>query len=209
VKTYFLVAGPNGAGKSTYGLQIIKKYFLENAEDIIYFYGDKERAHLFKLNPQLAKYKGDLDTEIANKFDSVIDYAISNSQNFAHEVNLSSPNVIYDLVYKNKLERIGYKTVLLFFDTLTQEGSENRVKLRVLEKGHNISPQTLKDNFIRSAQNFEKAFDKFDESYIFINEWGNNDNYPFILFSNKDNTPYVNQNKITSEIKNRFPNIFM
>ena len=112
-------------------------------------------------------------------------------------------------LYKNKFERIGYKTILIFFDTLTHEGSINRVKLRVIEKGHNINPQTLKDNFIRSAKNFEKAFNKFNESYLFINEWENNDNYPFILFSNKNNIPYLNQGKMTAEIKNRFPNIFV
>lgn len=176
MKTLFVIAGPNGTGKSTFGKELVHSIDGQT----IYFDGDKSTLK-FKLKyPEYLE--GDIKDMLEIEYLKQRDNAILYEKRFAYETNFSDSWLARDLADMKKFKSKDYKVILLFYDTIDLETSLNRVKLRVLSGGHNVSINTIKYNFHNSFKNFIKAYNQFDESFLFVNSWTNNLNIPYCIF---------------------------
>ena len=195
MKTLFVIAGPNGAGKSTFGKELVRII----DKQTVYFDGDKSTSKLKLKYPEYLE--GDIQDMLEIEFLNLRDYAIFNGKSFAYETNFSDSWLARDLADMKKFKSKDYKVILLFYDTIDLETSLNRVKLRVLSGGHNVSINTIKYNFHNSFKNFIKAYSQFDESFLFLNSWANNLNIPYCIFQYRSgfcciDFEYIKNNKL-------------
>ena len=93
--------------------------------------------------------------------------------NFAFETTLSTKS------YRNKIveaKEKGYRVTLLFFWLRSVALAKERVKIRVLEGGHNIEPQIIERRYVRGIKNvFNIYLPLVDGALIFDNSEGNYD----------------------------------
>ncbi len=79
-----------------------------------------------------------------------IDELLREHKSFGFETTLSTRS------YKNKIlkaKKDGYTTTLLFFWLRNIDLAIERVRIRVLEGGHNIEPNTIRRRYFRGIQN--------------------------------------------------------
>lgn len=89
------------------------------------------------------------------------------NENFAFETTLATKS------YKSKINEArekGYRVVLLFFWLQNIELAKERVKIRVLEGGHNIEAEVIERRYIRGIKNlFDIYLPIVDGAFIFDN----------------------------------------
>ena len=99
-----------------------------------------------------------------------IDELLKENESFAFETTLSTRS------YKNKIKTArekGYTITLLFFWLQNVELAKERVKIRVLEGGHNIEPEVIERRYLNGIKNlFEIYFPIVDGLLIFDNSEG-------------------------------------
>ena len=102
-----------------------------------------------------------------------IDELLENEVNFAFETTLSTKS------YRNKIleaQTKGYNVTLLFFWLQNIELAKERVKIRVLEGGHNIVENVIERRYLSGIKNlFEIYLPIVDEALIFDNSEGKHD----------------------------------
>lgn len=159
-KNLYIIAGCNGAGKTTASFTILPEII-----DCKEFVNADEIAR--GLSPfQPEKVAIDAGRIMLNRINELI----NENQNFAFETTLSTKS------YKNKILKAkekGFTITLLFFWLQNVELAKERVRIRVLEGGHNIDNQTIERRYIKGIENlFDIYINIVDGALIFDNSEG-------------------------------------
>lgn len=151
----YIIAGANGSGKSTLSNELLSDKNLEflNADEIA--------KEICPQNIESVRVKaGKIVLEKLNKL-------LNNRRSFAIETTLAGKNHIKTI---HKAKELGYKTVLIYSYLDNPDFCENRIKIRVLNGGHNIPKEDIIRRFYRSKENFWNLYkDIVDEWNIFYN----------------------------------------
>jgi predicted ABC-type ATPase len=145
------IAGSNGAGKSTFfnahlasaGLRFV------NADDL---------ARELKLGPYEA-------ADLASKLREEL---IDQGESFVFETVLSDP-VGEKVALLKKTAAHGYTVVMVFIGIDDARTSEQRVSMRVMQGGHDIPTDKLKERFPRTIQNLARAIRELPHVLVFDN----------------------------------------
>lgn len=144
-KKLYIIAGCNGAGKTTASFTILPE-ILDCKE---FVNADEIAKGLSPFQPEKVSFEsGRIMLHRINEL-------LQENQNFAFETTLATKS------YKNKIieaQQKGYTVTLLFFWLQTIELAKERVKIRVLEGGHNIEPQIIERRYIRGIDNLFKIY---------------------------------------------------
>lgn len=151
----YIIAGANGSGKSTLASELLPSENLEflNADEVA-----KEICpeHIESVKIQAGKIVLQKLDELLNKKNS-----------FAIETTLAGKNHIKTI---NKAKELGYNVVLIYSYLDNSLMCENRIKIRVLNGGHDIPKEDIIRRFYRSKENFWNLYkDIVDEWNLFYN----------------------------------------
>lgn len=117
--------------------------------------------------------------------------------NFAFETTLSTRTFVN---YIEEAKTLGFETTLLFFWLNSDELAIERVKVRVMEGGHNIPTNTIVRRYHRGLSNFFQLYKGIVDNWMFINNSGST--YQQIAQGGKDSEEIFqseNWNKIKQE----------
>ncbi len=159
-KNLYVVAGCNGAGKTTASFtilpEIIKCKEFVNADEIA--------KGLSPFHPENVAFES--GRIMLNRINELL----KENKTFAFETTLSSRS------YKNKIieaKAKGYTVTLLFFWLQSVELAKARVRIRVSEGGHNISPDVIERRYFRGIKNlFDLYLPIVDGALVFDNSHG-------------------------------------
>jgi predicted ABC-type ATPase len=136
----YIIAGPNGAGKTTFAL----KFLPQTAGCERFVNADEIAKGLSPLNPHAALIQA---TRI---FLDTIEQAIEARESFAFETTLSGKT------YLNRIRQwrhLGWEVILIYLYVRSPQLSEDRVKERVQQGGHDIPREDINRRFPRSLAN--------------------------------------------------------
>lgn len=145
------IAGSNGAGKSTFfhshlapaGLRFV------NADDL---------ARELSLDPYAA-------ADLAGK---IREELINQGESFVFETVLSDPAGEKVAILKDAAAR-GYTVVMVFIGVDSARTSEQRVSMRVMQGGHDIPTDKLKERYPRTIENLARAMRDLPHVLVFDN----------------------------------------
>ena len=154
-KILYIIAGANGSGKSTLASELLPAKTLEflNADEVA-----KEICpeHIESVKIQAGKI-------VLEKLDKLL----NNKKSFAIETTLAGKNHIKTI---QKAKDLGYKIVLIYSYLDNPDFCKNRIKVRVLNGGHDIPHDDIVRRFYRSKENFWNIYkDLIDEWNLFYN----------------------------------------
>ena len=154
-KILYIIAGANGSGKSTLASELLPSENLEflNADEVA-----KEICpeHIESVKIQAGKI-------VLKKLDNLLD----SGKSFAMETTLSGKNHIKTI---KKAKDLRYKVCLIYSYLDNPDFCENRIKVRVLNGGHDIPHDDIVRRFYRSKENFWNIYkDLVDEWNLFYN----------------------------------------
>ncbi len=156
-KKLYIIAGCNGAGKTTASFTILPE-ILDCQE---FVNADEIAKGLSPFQPEKVSF------EAGRIMLNRINELLSKNENFAFETTLSTK------IYKSKINEAknkGYRVTLLFFWLQNIELAKERVKVRVLEGGHNIQAEIIERRYIRGIKNlFDIYLPIVDGAFIFDN----------------------------------------
>lgn len=159
-KNLYIVAGCNGAGKTTASFTILPE-IIECKE---FVNADEIAKGLSPFQPEKVAF------ESGRIMLKRITELLFDNQSFAFETTLSTKS------YKSKIleaKEKGYTVTLLFFWLQNVELAKARVKMRVLEGGHNIEPEIIERRYFRGIKNLFKIYIPIvDGAIIFDNSNG-------------------------------------
>jgi predicted ABC-type ATPase len=145
------IAGPNGAGKSTFF-----RSFLED-------------SGLTFVNADVLAVEHGLDAyNAASLADSIRREMVALRQSFVMETVFSDP-AGDKVAFLRQAAEIGYSVVLFFIGITGPEISEERVALRVMQGGHDVSTDKLNQRYPRILKNLEAAILALPHIFIFDN----------------------------------------
>lgn len=154
-KILYIIAGANGSGKSTLASELLP------AEQLEYLNADDIAKEICPNNIESVKIKAG---KIVLEKLSVL---LNKQKSFAIETTLSGK--IHLKIIK-KAKELGYKIILIYSYLPSPLMCENRIKIRVLNGGHNIPKEDIVRRFYRSKQNFISIYKNIvDEWNIFYN----------------------------------------
>lgn len=148
-----IIAGPNGAGKSTMSQSLLLE------RNITAFDFDKEFDSIWKqFDYDDAILEGAWNST-SNKFLQLKEEALLKKQNFAYETNFHTQDVIKTV---EEFKRNGFTIELIFLALPNVEMAIERVKDRVLKKGHGVSIETITERFKSGLEILDRNFQSFD-----------------------------------------------
>ncbi|MCZ2101973.1 MAG: zeta toxin family protein [Chitinophagales bacterium] len=156
----YIIAGCNGAGKTTASFTILPE-ILDCRE---FVNADEIAKGLSPFQPEKVAFEaGRLMLQRINEL-------LHENKNFAFETTLSTRS------YKHKVAEAkakGYDVTLLFFWLQNVELAKERVRIRVLEGGHDIPPDVIERRYIKGIKNlFDIYLPIVDQALIFDNSEG-------------------------------------
>lgn len=159
-KNLYIIAGCNGAGKTTASYTILPEIIdckeFVNADEIA--------KGLSPFQPE--KVAIDAGRIMLKRINELI----KENENFAFETTLSTKS------YRNKLLQArekGFTITLLFFWLQNVELAKERVRIRVVEGGHNIDSQIIERRYYKGIENlFDIYLPIVDGALIFDNSEG-------------------------------------
>lgn len=180
----YIIAGANGSGKSTLASELLPSENLEflNADEVA-----KEICpeHIESVKIQAGKIVLQKLEELLNK-----------KKSFAIETTLSGKNHIKTI---NKAKELGYIVVLIYSYLDSPLMCENRIKIRVLNGGHDIPKDDIIRRFYRSKENFWNLHkDIVDEWNLFYNGLSE---YTFVAHYNNGTIEIYNENLYNEFVK--------
>lgn len=155
----YIIAGCNGAGKTTASFTILPE-ILDCKE---FVNADEIARGLSPFQPETVSF------EAGRIMLQRIQELLTEKQNFAFETTLSTRTFVN---YINKARSFGYETTLLFFWLSSADLAVERVKVRVMEGGHDIPRNTIIRRYHRGLSNFFKLYIKQVDNWMFINNSG-------------------------------------
>lgn len=144
-KNLYIIAGCNGAGKTTACFTILPETI--NCKEFVN--ADEIAKGLSPFQPEKVAFES--GRIMLNRINELLENEVS----FAFETTLSTKS------YKEKILRAkekGYNITLLFFWLRNIELAKERVKIRVLEGGHNIEPEVIKRRYVKGLKNLFKIY---------------------------------------------------
>lgn len=151
----YIIAGANGTGKSTLACELLSDANIE------FLNADDTAKGLCPDNIESVKIKA--GKIVLKKLDKLL----LNKKSFAIETTLSGKNHIKTI---ERAKSLGYRTVIIYSYLDNPTMCENRIKIRVLNGGHNIPKEDISRRFYRSIENFYKIYkDLVDEWILFYN----------------------------------------
>jgi len=162
-KNLYIIAGCNGAGKTTASFTILPE-ILDCKE---FVNADEIAKGLSPFQPEKVSFEsGRIMLRRINEL-------LESNENFAFETTLATKS------YKSKVveaKNKNYNVTLLFFWLQNVDLAIERVKIRVLEGGHNIELDVIKRRYLNGIKNlFEIYLPVVDEAMIFDNSEGKHD----------------------------------
>ena len=159
-KNLYIIAGCNGAGKTTASFTILPEII--NCKEFVN--ADEIAKGLSPFQPEKVAFES--GRIMLNRINELL----KDNESFAFETTLSTRS------YKNKIleaKEKGYTTTLLFFWLQNIELAKERVKIRVLEGGHNIEPEVIERRYQKGINNlFDIYLPIVDGALIFDNSNG-------------------------------------
>ena len=154
-KILYIIAGANGSGKSTLASELLP------SENIEFLNADEVAKEICPENIEAVKIKaGKIVLERLEKL-------LNGQKSFAIETTLAGKNHIKTI---QKAKNLGYYVVLIYSYLDSPTLCENRIKIRVLNGGHNIPKDDIIRRFHRSKENFRNTYkDLVDEWNLFYN----------------------------------------
>ena len=133
-KNLYIIAGANGSGKSTLASELLPYENLEylNADDIA--------KEICPENIESVKIRA--GKIVLDKLAKLLD----NHKSFAIETTLSGKNHIKTI---EKAKALGYTIILIYSYLDNPILCENRIKVRVLNGGHDIPKEDIERRFYR------------------------------------------------------------
>ena len=151
----YIIAGANGSGKSTLAGELLP---YENLE---FLNADEIAKEICPENIESVKIQA--GKVVLKKLDKLL----NNKKSFAIETTLSGKNHIKTI---KKAKDLGYHIVLIYSYLNNPIMCENRIKVRVMNGGHNIPHDDIVRRFYRSKENFWYIYkDLVDEWNLFYN----------------------------------------
>jgi len=159
-RNLYIIVGCNGAGKTTASFTILPEII-----------NCKEFVNAVEIAKGLSPFQPEkVAIESGWIMLKRIVELINDNESFAFETTLSSKS------YKNIINtarRKGYTITLLFFWLQNVELAKERVKIRVLEGGHNILPEIIERRYLNGIKNlFNIYLPIVDGLLVFDNSHG-------------------------------------
>jgi len=145
------IAGPNGAGKSTF-------FDAHLAESDLRFVNADVLAREFALDAYAA----------ADVADSIRRSLIDAGESFVFETVFSDP-ASAKIEFLLDAAKRGYSVVLVFIGVASAEQSDERVAMRVLQGGHDVPPDKVRERYGRVMRNLTEAIDRLPYVLVFDN----------------------------------------
>jgi predicted ABC-type ATPase len=162
-KNLYIIAGCNGAGKTTATFTILPEII--NCKEFVN--ADEIAKGLSPFQPEKVAFES--GRIMLNRINELL----KENQSFAFETTLSTKS------YKQKIilaREKGYSITLLFFWLQSIELAKERVRMRVLEGGHNIENDIIERRYKNGLKNlFELYLPIVDNAFIFDNSNGKYD----------------------------------
>lgn len=154
-KVLYIIAGANGSGKSTLASELLP------SENLEFLNADEVAKEISPESIESVKIK-------AGKIVLArLENLLNAGRSFAIETTLSGKNHIRTI---EKAHKLGYQVVLIYSYLDNPVLCENRIKIRVLNGGHNIPKEDIIRRFYRSKENFWKIYKNLvDEWNLFYN----------------------------------------
>jgi len=193
-----IIAGPNGAGKSTNAKDLLERISTEKLESFDF---DKRKWDYYKddfdheLREQMAHNRATDD------FSKAVADALKNKKSFCYETNFHDENA---MEWPTDFKQAGFQTVLVFLALQNVEKSIERVAVRVMDKGHNVPGNQIKERYKGSIQNVVKHYKEFDRVLLIDS---NKESFEIILELNKGKVVALNTNA-SNEMKELFKPVF-
>lgn len=190
-KNLYIIAGCNGAGKTTASFTILPE-ILDCKE---FVNADEIAKGLSPFQPEKVSFES--GRIMLNRIQELF----NNNESFAFETTLATKS------YKQKIiesKKNGYNTTLLFFWLKNSDLAKERVKIRVLEGGHNIDSNVIERRYLNGIVNlFDIYLPIVDQVLIFDNSEGNHK-----LIAEKSISDQLNiiDTKKFNELKNYYDN---
>lgn len=183
-KILYIIAGANGSGKSTLASELLPSENLEflNADDVA--------KEICPDNIESVKIKA--GKIVLKRLESLFD----SKKSFAIETTLSGKNHIKTV---KRAKDLDYQVILIYSYLDNPILCENRIKIRVLNGGHNIPKEDIQRRFYRSKENFWNIYkDLVDEWNLFYN---GSSEYILVAQSNQSGIEIYNENLYNEFIK--------
>ena len=183
-KILYIIAGANGSGKSTLASELLP------SENLDFLNADEVAKEICPENIESVKIKaGKIVLERLEKL-------LNSQKSFAIETTLAGKNHIKTI---QKAKNLGYYTVLIYSYDDSPILCENRIKIRVLNGGHNIQKNDIIRRFYRSKENFWNTYkDLVDEWNLFYN---GTSEYILVAQSSESKIEIYNENLYNKFIK--------
>ena len=154
-KNLYIIAGANGSGKTTFIKEILK------VENIIFINADEIAKELNPDNIYSIKLKAGKET-----FKRIYEN-ISLGKDIAIETTLSGLTHINIIKIAKKL---GYNIIMYYIFLQNTDTCIDRIKIRVINGGHDIPVNDVIRRYYRSKYNFINIYQKYlDNWFIFYN----------------------------------------
>lgn len=145
------IAGSNGAGKTTF-------YHSHLANTSLRFINADDLAHELNLG---AYDSAAVAAELRHAL-------VSKRESFIFETVLSDP--VGDKVsFLRDLTDHGYEVVLIFISIADIETSIQRVSMRVVQGGHDVPDDKLRERFNRTRENLRRAIESLQHVIVYDN----------------------------------------
>ena len=154
-KILYIIAGANGSGKSTLASELLP------SENLAFLNADEIAKEICPEHIESVKIQaGRIVLERLEKL-------LKSGKSFAIETTLAGKNHIRTI---QKAKELGYCVVLIYSYLDNPEFCENRIKIRVLNGGHDIPHIDIVRRFYRSKENFWNIYKNLaDEWNLFYN----------------------------------------
>lgn len=190
-KNLYIIAGCNGAGKTTASYTILPEII-----------DCKEFVNADEIAKGLSPFQPEKVALDAGRIMLIrINELLKQDANFAFETTLSTKS------YRNKILRAkekDFNITLLFFWLQSVELAKERVKIRVIEGGHNIDSEIIERRFFKGIKNlFDIYLPIVDGALIFDNSEGKHELIAEKTINNE--IIIINENKFQA-LKNHYDN---
>ena len=154
-KILYIIAGANGSGKSTLASELLP------SENLEFLNADEVAKEICPENIESVKIKA--GKIVLKRLEDLL----NSGKSFAIETTLSGKKHIKTI---QKAKTLGYFVVLIYSYLDNPTLCENRIKIRVLNGGHDIPKNDIIRRFYRSKENFWNMYkDMADEWNLFYN----------------------------------------
>ena len=183
-KILYIIAGANGSGKSTLASELLP------SENLDFLNADEVAKEICPQNIESVKIKA--GKIVLKKLEKLL----NSQKSFAIETTLAGKNHIKTI---QKAKNLGYYIVLIYSYLDSPILCENRIKIRVLNGGHNIPKNDIIRRFYRSKENFWNTYkDLVDEWNLFYN---GTSEYILVAQSSESKIEIYNENLYNEFIK--------